>query len=104
MSFTKVKPPVKEFLTQPLIGIAFLGIWETLNFSNNLVITNLLCLCHGQQRMAVVTSHEGIEIISRHHGTYHVGSLSARDLIVELAGTVDGSAIIDFVRQQVANG
>ena len=70
-------------------------------------VVNLLCLCHpapNGQKMAIVTSGLGIEVISRHHGTYHTGSLSVRDLLTQLSGTMDGSAIIDFVRETVGSG
>ena len=58
---------------------------------------NLFCLCHGKQKMAEIHPAEGIEVVSRHHGTYHVGSLSVHDLLTQLAGTTNGSAIIEFV-------
>ena len=67
-------------------------------------VVPLLCLCHpvGKgQKMAVVTPGVGIEVVSRHHGTYHTGSLSAVDLLTQLSGTTDGSAIIAFVIEQV---
>mgnify|MGYP001558544702 FL=1 len=67
-------------------------------------VVNMLCLCHPAsrgQKMAVVTPGLGIEVISRHHATYHTGSLSVRDLLTQLSGTTEGSAIIDFVIEQV---
>mgnify|MGYP001583709595 CR=1 FL=1 len=63
---------------------------------------NVLCTCHGQQKMAAVRPGVGIEMISRHHGTYHIGSLSVRELLMQISGTTDGSAITEFVRGQVA--
>ena len=63
---------------------------------------DMLCRCHGQQKMAEVTQGCGIEVVSRHHGTYHVGSLSIRDLLVQLSGTTDGSAIIACVQEWVS--
>lgn len=65
---------------------------------------NIFCLCHGAQKMAEITPKEGIEVVSRHHGTYHIGSLSVRELLTQLSGTTNGSAIIDFVRTEVAHG
>ena len=63
---------------------------------------NVYCRCHGSQRMAVVTPGQGIEVVSRHHGTYHTGSLGVRELLRELSGTTNGSAIVQFVRGIVA--
>ena len=60
---------------------------------------NVYCRCHGNQRMAVVTVGAGIEVVSRHHGTYHTGSLSAPQLLQQLSGTTNGSAIVQFVRE-----
>ena len=74
---------------------------------NNGNVVNLLCLCHPapkRQKLAVVTPGLGIEVVSRHHGTYHTGSLSIRDILTQLSGTTDGSAIIDFVRETVGSG
>ena len=62
---------------------------------------NVYCRCHGNQRMAVITSGEGIEVVSRHHGTYHTGSLSVPELLQRLSGTVNGSAIVQFVREAI---
>ena len=61
----------------------------------------IFCVCHGQQKMAEV-GNEGLAVVSRHHGTYHTGSLSARDLLVQLSGTVEGSAIVKYVQDVVA--
>ena len=65
----------------------------------------LLCTCpeHGGKRETVgkFFVREGLEVKSRHHGTYHIGSISAPDLLRHIAGTVDGSAIVTFVRQQL---
>lgn len=60
---------------------------------------NLYCVCHGQQRMAVITPGAGIEVVSRHHGTYHTGSMSVPDLLRQISGTADGSAVVEFVRE-----
>ena len=71
--------------------------------SNGYVLP-LFCLCHpvGKgQKMAVVTPGVGVEVISRHHGTYHTGSLSVIGLLTQLSGNTDGSAIIGFVIEQV---
>ena len=82
-----------------------MGSWSNGN------VVNLLCLCHPTtegrnrpQKMAEVTPGLGIEIVSRHRGIYHTGSLSVRDLLTQLSGTTDGSAIIDFVRETVGSG
>lgn len=60
---------------------------------------NVYCRCHGNQRMAVVTPHNGIEVVSRHHGTYHTGSLSVPELLQQISGTINGSAIVQFVQE-----
>lgn len=65
---------------------------------------NMFCVCHGQQKMAVVTPGLGIEVVSRHHGAYHTGSLSVRELLSQISGTTDGSAILTFVQQTVGSG
>lgn len=65
---------------------------------------DLFCVCHGKQKMAEVTPGQGLEIVSRHHGTYHTGSLSVRDLLVQLSGTTNGSAIVQFVQGHMASG
>ena len=70
------------------------------NGTNSKALT-VYCVCHGRQKMAAVTPGIGIEVVSRHHGMYHTGSLSVRELLTHLSGTTDGSAIIDFVRGQV---
>ena len=62
---------------------------------------NIFCVCHGQQKMAVVTPGQGIEVVSRHHGTYHIGSLGVRELLNQISGTTDGSAIVSFVQAHV---
>lgn len=66
----------------------------------------LFCNCpeHDGKRetLAKVYPREGIEVVGRHHGTNHIGSMSVPDLLRTLAGTVDGSAIVAFVRQQVS--
>ena len=54
--------------------------------------------------MAVVTPGLGIEVVSRHHGAYHTGSLSVRELLSQISGTTDGSAILTFVQQTVGSG
>lgn len=69
--------------------------------SNNHPVS-LFCVCHGRQKMAEVTPGRGVEVVSRHHGTYHTGSLSVRELLVQLSGTTNGSAIVQFVQEQVA--
>ena len=69
-------------------------------------VVPLLCLCHPVdkgQKMAVVTPGIGVEVVSRHHGTYHTGSLSVIGLLTQLSGTTDGSAIIAFVIEQVGS-
>ena len=68
--------------------------------SNSHEANNIYCLCHGQQKVAEIGSG-GIEMVSKHHGTYHVGSLSAKEVVMRLAGTVEGSAIIQFVQKLV---
>ena len=65
---------------------------------------NIFCVCHGQQKMAQITPGQGIEVVSRHHGAYHTGSLSVRELLHQISGTTDGSAIITFVQQMVGSG
>ena len=59
---------------------------------------NMLCNCHNQQRMWVIYPGQGVETMSRHHGTNHVGSLGVKSLLEQLAGTVSGSAILQFVQ------
>lgn len=63
--------------------------------------TKMYCDCHGSQTVALFLPGEGIEVQAKHHGTWHVGSLSAAEVLRRLAGTVDGSAVLDFVREQV---
>lgn len=65
---------------------------------------NIFCVCHGQQKMAVVTPGRGIEVVSRHHGAYHTGSLSVRELLNQISGTTEGSAIVSFVQELVGSG
>ena len=70
----------------------------TIGTGSNSHESNVYCKCHGAQKVAEV-GPEGVEIVSRHHGTYHVGSLSAREVLSLMAGTVEGSAIIQFVQK-----
>ena len=72
------------------------------NGSNSSAV-NIFCVCHGQQKMAVVTPGQGIEVVSRHHGAYHTGSLSVRELLNQISGTTDGSAIVEFVRRTIGD-
>lgn len=65
----------------------------------------LYCQCHPssmRSNLAMIYPGEGIEVKARHHGTNHVGSLSVAEVLRQLAGTVEGSAIVDFVRRQVS--
>ena len=74
---------------------------------SNSTEVNLYCTCqdpgHTQRRqtMAKIYPREGIEVVSRSHGTHHIGSISVHNLLRLLAGTQDGSAINSFVRQVV---
>ena len=71
--------------------------------SSNDNAIDLYCTCieHGGKRQTLGKMYplEGIEIKSRHHGTYHMGSIAASELLFILAGTTDGSAVIEFVRR-----
>lgn len=69
---------------------------------SNSVPVNIYCRCHGNQRMAVITAGNGLEVVSRHHGTYHTGSLSVSELLRQISGTTSGSAILQFVKEAVA--
>jgi len=69
----------------------------------NLFCNVCSCAHPGHQKLAEIT-HDGIEIISRHHGTYHTGSLSIQEILRQVSGTTDGSAVLSFVREVLGNG
>ena len=72
----------------------------TIGTGSNSTEANVYCRCHGGQKIAEIGS-AGVEVISKHHGTYHIGSLSAREVLRRMAGTLEGSAIIQFVRRVI---
>ena len=73
--------------------------------SNSLAV-NVYCTCHPdsvRERAKLWEIHpgQGVEVSSRHHGTYHNGSMGVRDLLEQIAGTVSGSAILQFVQEAI---
>jgi len=53
--------------------------------------------CPGREKLGELRS-DGLEIQDKRHSGRHVVHLTPRDLLERLAGTVDGSAIVHYVR------
>ncbi len=63
--------------------------------------TSVRCDTCVTQKMAEV-SGTGLRILSHAHGERHEVVLSPRATLERLAGTVDGSAIVNYVRGMVS--
>lgn len=74
--------------------------------------TAIYCLEHGcsaqehqhWQRMLDIKPQQGLEIIDARHGERHQAFVKPKEILERLAGTVDGSAIVDYVRKTVYTG
>ena len=60
--------------------------------------TSLFCSCHGTERLADLAPHQGLHVVDGRHGTRHEVRLSERQILERIAGTVEGSAIVTYVR------
>jgi len=59
--------------------------------------TAIVCDCCDCQRMAFLDT-DGLRLRDRRHGTTHQAQLSPEQILVRLAGTTGGSAVVDYVR------
>ncbi len=50
------------------------------------------------EKLAEIT-HNGLEIMDGRHGRVHFVQMPVRSVIERLAGTTDGSAVVDYVRR-----
>lgn len=63
--------------------------------------TSVYCTCHGTERLCDVRPGEGLHVIDGRHGTRHEARVTSRELLERLAGTTDGSAIVEYVHRVV---
>lgn len=63
--------------------------------------TSVMCDCHGTERLLDIRPGMGIEVKDDRHGCKHVAMVESREVLQRLAGTLDGSAIMEYVRQVV---
>ena len=64
--------------------------------------TSVYCDCHHTERLMDIKPHLGFEIIDDRHGIKHKALVPPREALERLAGTLDGSAIVDYVRRVMA--
>ena len=64
--------------------------------------TSVYCDCHQTERLMDIKPHIGIEVMDGRHGTAHRALVPPRQALERLAGTLDGSAVMDYVRQVMA--
>lgn len=63
--------------------------------------TSIYCNCHGTERLLDLRPGEGIHVLDGRHGTRHEAIVGPREVLARLAGTVEGSAIVDYVERVV---
>lgn len=66
--------------------------------------SNLLCRCRdcqpGQrQKLGLIYEQQGIVLADRRHGTLHRAEVGVKELLMRLAGTIDGSAVVNYVEE-----
>ena len=66
--------------------------------------TSVMCNCCGTERMLDIMPHVGIKVIDGRHGVRHTAEVDSREMLERLSGTINGSAIVDFVRKIVYSG
>ena len=64
----------------------------------------MYCSCHGTERLLDLRPREGIQVVDGRHGTRHEATVGPREMLARLAGTVEGSAIVDYVSRVVGHG
>lgn len=65
--------------------------------------TSVMCDCHGTERLFDIRPGVGIEAMDGRHGQKHIARVDTHEVLQRLAGTVDGSAIMEFVRHVVTS-
>ena len=60
--------------------------------------TAVLCDCCGRTKVAELHPRENLAIVDRSHGRKHVAVLTAREILERLSGTLNGSAVVDYVK------
>ena len=63
--------------------------------------TSVMCDCHGTERLCDIRPGIGLEVLDGRHGIKHLARVDSREMLERLSGTMDGSAIVDFVRRTV---
>ena len=59
--------------------------------------TTIVCDCCGSHKLGEMDSN-GLEIQKKSHGRDYVATVSPRELLRQLAGTLEASAIVEYVR------
>ena len=63
--------------------------------------TSIFCDCCGTERLLDIKTQGGIHVVDKRHGVRHEASVSSREVLERLSGTIGGSAIVDYVRKVV---
>lgn len=63
--------------------------------------TSIYCDCHGSERLCDIRPGIGLEVMDGRHGVKHLARVEPREMLQRLAGTLAGSAILDYVRRVV---
>lgn len=61
--------------------------------------TSVMCDCHGTERLFDIRPGIGIEGVDRRHKVRHMALIEPKEALERLAGTIEGSAILEFARK-----
>ena len=60
--------------------------------------TAIRCDCCDRVKVGEIHPQSRLAIVDRSHGRKHVAVLTAREILERLSGTLNGSAVVDYVK------